>query len=191
MADTFRPALVLLALMTALTGAVYPALVTGLAQALFARQANGSLVERGGRAAGSSLIGQPFSSPRYFWGRLSATPSHPYNGSASSGSNLGPSNPDLVKNAKARLDALRAADPGNTAAAPVDLLTASGSGLDPHISPEAAAFQVPRVARARGLTEQAVRELVRQHTRGRQFGVLGEPVVNVVTLNWALDERGR
>jgi potassium-transporting ATPase KdpC subunit len=191
MIDSLRPALVLLGAMTLLTGVAYPALVTGASAALFSRQAAGSLVVQGDRFAGSSLVGQPFSAPKYFWGRLSATGPYPYNAGSSSGSNLGPSNPDLAKNAKARLDALRAADPGNRAPVPVDLVTASGSGLDPHISPEAAEYQVSRVARVRGLDEGAVRELVRTHTEGRQLGVLGEPVVNVVRLNLALDARGR
>jgi potassium-transporting ATPase KdpC subunit len=191
MIDSLRPALVLLGAMTLLTGVAYPALVTGASAALFSRQAAGSLVVQGDRVAGSSLVGQPFSAPKYFWGRLSATGPYPYNAGSSSGSNLGPSNPDLAKNAKARLDALRAADPGNRAPVPVDLVTASGSGLDPHISPEAAEYQVSRVARVRGLDEGAVRELVRTHTEGRQLGVLGEPVVNVVRLNLALDARGR
>ncbi|MCU0684663.1 MAG: potassium-transporting ATPase subunit KdpC [Polyangiaceae bacterium] len=191
MTDSLRPAVVLLAAMTLLTGVAYPALVGALAGAIFPQQAQGSLVIQGGRVAGSSLVGQPFSAPKYFWGRLSATGPHPYNAGSSSGSNLGPSNPDLVKNAKARLDALREADPTNQAPVPVDLVTASGSGLDPHISPAAAEYQVQRVAHARGLGEGAVRELVQAHTTGRQFGVFGEPVVNVVALNLALDARGR
>lgn len=191
MLDSLRPAVVLLAAMTLITGAAYPALVTALSAAVFPQKAHGSLVVQGGRVAGSSLVGQPFTAPKYFWGRLSATSPHPYNAGSSSGSNLGPSNPDLFKNAKARLDALREADPTNQTPVPVDLVTASGSGLDPHISPAAAEYQVPRVARARGLGESAVRELVQAHTAGRQFGVLGEPVVNVVELNLALDARGR
>jgi potassium-transporting ATPase KdpC subunit len=191
MTDSLRPAVVLLAAMTLLTGVAYPALVGALAGSFFPQQAQGSLVIQGGRVAGSSLVGQPFSAPKYFWGRLSATGPHPYNAGSSSGSNLGPSNPDLVKNAKARLDALREADPTNQAPVPVDLVTASGSGLDPHISPAAAEYQVQRVAHARGLGEGAVRELVQAHTTGRQFGVFGEPVVNVVALNLALDARGR
>lgn len=191
MIDSFRPALVLLGAMTLLTGAAYPALVTGAAAALFPRQARGSLVVQGDRAVGSTLVGQPFSAPKYFWGRLSATGPFPYNAGASSGSNFGPAHPDLVKNAKARLEALREADPGNTAPVPVDLVTASGSGLDPHISPAAAEYQVPRVARTRGLDEAAVRALVHAHTTGRQLGVLGEPVVDVAALNLALDARGR
>jgi K+-transporting ATPase ATPase C chain len=191
MVQALRPAVLLLALMTALTGVAYPALVTVLARALFPRQAAGSLVARAGTPAGSALLGQPFTAPRYFWGRLSATSPHPYNAGASSGSNLGPSNPDLVKNARARLEALRAADPDNRAPVPVDLVTASGSGLDPHISPAAAEYQVARVARARGLDEGAVRGLVRAHAAGRQLGLLGEPVVNVLTLNLALDATGR
>jgi K+-transporting ATPase ATPase C chain len=182
-----RPALVLLVAFTIITGGVYPLLVTGIAQTLFPHQANGSLIVRDGKVAGSELIGQPFDDPKYFWGRPSATSPFPYNAAASSGSNLGPTNPALAKTVKERVDALRAADPGNTAPIPVDLVTASGSGLDPHISPAAALYQVQRVARARGTTEDAVRSLVQRHTEGRQFDVLGEPRVNVLLLNLALD----
>jgi K+-transporting ATPase ATPase C chain len=183
----FRPAIVSLVLLTVITGVVYPLAVTGLAQVLFPRQANGSLIVEDGQAIGSELIGQPFDDPRYFWGRLSATGPFPYNAAASSGSNLGPLNPALVEAAQSRIDALRAADPGNTAPIPVDLVTASASGLDPHISVAAALYQVPRVARARGLGEEQVRSLVAQFTEGRQFGILGEPCVNVLELNLALD----
>jgi K+-transporting ATPase ATPase C chain len=188
MRSQLRPALVLLGLLSLLTGLVYPAVTTGLAQVLFPRQADGSLVERDGRIVGSSLIGQPFDDPVYFWGRLSATGPYPYNAAASSGSNLGPTNPALFETAQTRIDALRAADPGNAAPIPVDLVTASGSGLDPHLSPAAAAYQVGRVARARGLAPEQVRALVARHTEGRQLGVLGEPRVNVLLLNLALDE---
>ncbi len=184
-----RPALGVLGLFTVLTGLVYPALVTGLAQLLFSAQANGSLIVQNGRVVGSELIGQPFDDPKYFWGRPSATSPFPYNAAASSGSNLGPTNPDLQKAARERVEALRAADPGNSTLIPVDLVTASGSGLDPHISPAAALHQVPRVARARGLSEADVRTLAEQHIEGRQLGFLGEPRVNVLLLNLALDGR--
>ena len=170
-----------------ITGVVYPILVMGLAQALFAHQANGSLIVKNGRALGSELIGQPFDAPAYFWGRLSATSPFPYNAAASSGSNLGPLHSGLGKAAEARIASLRSADPGNTAPVPLDLLTASGSGLDPHISVAAALYQVPRVARARCLSEEEVKALVARFTSGRQFGILGEPRVNVLMLNLALD----
>ncbi len=181
-----RTAAVVLGGMTVLTGVVYPLAVTLLAQAVFPGPANGSLVVRDGKTAGSDLIGQPFSKPEYFWGRLSATSPVPYNAAASSGSNFGPRHPDLAKNAKDRTDALKAADP-SIDAVPVDLVTTSGSGLDPQISPAAAEVQVRRVAAARKLTEEQVRELVRAHTDDRQFGVLGESRVNVLALNLALD----
>jgi K+-transporting ATPase ATPase C chain len=172
---------------TVLTGLIYPLAVTVVAQLVFPHQADGSLVVRDGRAVGSSLIGQPFDDPKYFWSRLSATAPVPYNGAASSGSNYGPSNDDLLKAVAARVEALRAADPGNTTPIPVDLVTASGSGLDPHISPAAARWQAGRVARARGVARDAVDALVRQQTRGRLIGFLGEPTVNVLALNLALD----
>ncbi len=190
-----RPALVGLLLLTLLTGVAYPLAVTGLAQALFPAQANGSLIrDAQGLPRGSALIGQPFDDPRSFWGRLSATGPAPYtafNGTTltgSSGSNYGPLNPALEQQAQARIDALRAADPGNTRPVPVDLITASGSGLDPHISPAAAEYQLPRVARARDLPEGQLRDLVARFTEGRQLGLLGEPRVNVLLLNLALDE---
>ena len=182
-----RPAIVSLIMLTALTGLLYPVVVTGIAQVLFPHQANGSLIVKDGKAVGSALIGQPFDDPKYFWGRPSATSPFPNNAGASGGSNLGPTNPALQKAVQDRIEALRSADPGNTTPVPVDLVTASGSGLDPDISPAAAFYQVRRVAKARGLTEDAVRSLVEQHTDGRQFGFLGEPKVNVLKLNLALD----
>jgi K+-transporting ATPase ATPase C chain len=189
MGSHIRPAIVMLVLLSALTGLVYPAVVTGIAQLVFPRQANGSLIVRDGKVVGSSLIGQPFDDPKYFWGRPSATSPFPYNAASSSGSNQGPTNPALYDAVKGRVEALRAADPGNTAPVPVDLVTASGSGLDPHISPAAALYQIGRVAKARKLEESAVRQLVEQHTAGRQIGFLGEPRVNVLELNLALDGR--
>ncbi|HYR37539.1 MAG TPA: potassium-transporting ATPase subunit KdpC [Methylomirabilota bacterium] len=182
-----RPALMILLLMTLLTGVAYPLVVTGIAQALFPAQANGSLVVKDGKPVGSRLIGQPFDDPKYFWSRPSATSPFADNAGSSSGSNLSPTNPDLVKAVQGRVDALRAADPGNTARVPVDLVTASGSGLDPHISPAAALYQVPRVAKVRKLDPETVRQLVERHTEGRFLGFLGEPRVNVLTLNLALD----
>jgi K+-transporting ATPase ATPase C chain len=187
-----RAAIVSLFALTVVTGVAYPLLVTGVAQAAFPHQANGSLVEKDGKVLGSHFIGQPFDDPKYFWGRLSATSDSngkplAYNGAASTGSNLGPTNPALVDEAKARIDALRAADPENKADIPVDLVTSSGSGLDPDISPAAAEYQVRRVAKARGLDEARVRALVAAHTEDRQLGFLGEPRVNVLELNLALD----
>jgi len=165
----------------------YPLLVTGIAQLTMSHAANGSIVERDGKPVGSELIGQPFSDPKYFWSRPSATAPMPYNAGASSGSNQGPLNPALAESVKSRVEALRAADPGNPAAVPVDLVTASASGLDPHISPAAADYQVPRVAKARGLLPERVQAVVAEFTRGRQLGFLGEPVVQVLPLNLALD----
>ena len=188
MLPQLRIATVVLALLTLITGILYPLIVTGMAQVAFPRQAKGSLVVRGASSVGSELIGQPFDDPRYFWGRLSATAPFPYNAGSSSGSNYGLANPALTAVAQARVAALRAADPGNDQPIPVDLVTASGSGLDPDISSAAAAYQVARVARARRLREGTVRELVAAHTEGRQFGILGEPRVNVLDLNLALDE---
>jgi K+-transporting ATPase ATPase C chain len=187
MKDQIRPALTTLLILTVLTGLVYPLAVTGLAQLFFPDQANGSLILHEGKGVGSRLIGQPFDAPHYFWSRPSATSPFPYNAAASGGSNLGPTNPALIEVVKARVAALRAADPGNDSPIPVDLVTASGSGLDPHISPAAALYQVKRVARARGLDESTVQTLVTQHTEGRQFGLLGERRVNVLQLNLALD----
>jgi K+-transporting ATPase ATPase C chain len=188
MTAQLRPALISLLLLTLLTGLVYPLVVTGIAQVVFPHQANGSLIIQNNQPVGSELIGQQFTDPKYFWGRLSATGPVPYNAAASSGSNRGPLNPALLDDVQARIAALRGAAPGNTAPIPVDLVTASSSGLDPHISPAAAAYQVRRVAAARGLDEAAVRELVARYTQGRQLGLLGEPRVNVLQLNIALDE---
>jgi len=181
-----RPALALLLVFTVITGIVYPLAITGVAHFVFPRQAHGSLILRDGVVVGSSWIGQPFSDPKYFWGRLSAT-SPAYNAAASSGSNLGPLNPALLDQARARIAALRAADPEARAPVPVDLVTASGSGLDPHISPAAAEYQAARVARARGLGLEDVRRLVAAHTTHRLLRFIGEPVVNVLELNLALD----
>lgn len=184
-----RRASIVFALLTLLTGIVYPLVVTGVGQVAFARQVNGSLIQQGERVAGSRLLGQLFISPKYFWGRPSATGPYPYNGAASGGSNQGPINPALEAAVKERVAALRAADPGNTAPVPVDLVTASGSGLDPHISPAAAEYQVARVARERNIAQDDVRELVREATQGRTLGILGEPRVNVLELNLLLDAK--
>src|SRR5438093_10110209 len=184
-----RPALVLLAVLTVLTGVVYPLVVTGIAQAVFPGQANGSLIVKDGKPVGARLIGQPFDDPKYFWSRPSATSPFGYNAGASGASNLSPTNADLVKTVQGRVDALRATDPGNTAPVPVDLVTASGSGLDPHISPAAALYPVGRVAKARKVDEAIVRDLVAHYTERRLFGLLGEPRVNVLELNLALDSR--
>lgn len=181
-----RPAISLFVLLTAVTGVVYPLAVTGVARAAFPQQAAGSLIVRDGKTVGSSLIGQNFSDPKYFWGRPSATSPMAYNGQNSGGSNLGPLNPALTDAVKGRVDALRAADPGNKAAVPVDLVTASASGLDPEISVAAAHYQVARIARLRGLAPEAVEGIVARHTRGRLLGVLGEPRVNVLEMNLEL-----
>jgi len=187
MKTILRPALVLFFILTLLTGVAYPLLVTGAAQLLFPDQAGGSLILRDGKPVGSSLIGQNFTDPGHFWGRPSATGPMPYNASASSGSNQGPLNPALVDAVKGRIDALRAADPGNAGPVPVDLVTASASGLDPHISPAAARYQAARVARVRGLPLEKVQQLVTQETESPLFGLLGEPRVHVLRLNLALD----
>lgn len=187
MTTIIRNSLISLVLFTVFTGIIYPMAVTGIAQVVFPHQANGSIIMKNGKPIGSTLIGQQFEDPKYFWGRLSATTPYPYNGGSSAGSNLGPNNPDLVKAVQARVDALRASDRGNGEKIPVDLVTASGSGLDPHISLAAAEYQVRRVAHERGLDESVVRGLILQHTQGRQLGLLGEPVVNVLELNLALD----
>jgi potassium-transporting ATPase KdpC subunit len=184
-------ALGMLAAMTLITGVAYPLLVTGVANAAFPEQSTGSLVVKDGKVLGSRLIGQPFSEPKYFWGRVSATTPMAYNAGASAGSNLGPTNEALTKAARDRVEALRAADPGNEAPVPVDLVTSTGSGLDPHITPAAAEYQVRRIARLRGVPEDRVRQLVSAHTEGRDLGVLGEPRVNVLLLNVALDELDR
>ena len=187
MDSAIRQSILMLVVMTLLCGAAYPLLVTGAAQLLFPRAANGSLIERGGKRLGSELIGQPVNDAKYFWSRPSATAPFANNAAASSGSNIGPTNPALTDAVRQRIDALRAADSDNAAPVPVDLVTASGSGLDPHISPAAAEFQVPRVARERGMSEDQLRQIVAVHTEGRQFRFLGEPRVNVLELNLDLD----
>ncbi len=187
MTSTVRPALVIFAVLTALTGVAYPLVVTGIGQAAFPWQAAGSLVLRDGKPVGSALIGQSFGDPGHFWSRPSATSPQPYNAGNSGGSNLGPLNPALTDAVKGRIEALRAADPGNAAPVPVDLVTASTSGLDPHISVAAALYQSARVAQARKLPLPRVQQLIEQHTEGRLFGFLGEPRVNVLQLNLALD----
>ena len=184
MKNQLRPALTIFALLTIITGVIYPLLVTGISQVIFPSQSNGSIITIDGKAAGSELIGQQFDDPKYFWGRVSAVG---YNADLSSGSNYGPMNPALLEAVQTRIDALQAADPDNTLPIPVDLVTASASGLDPHISVAAALYQVHRVASARGLSEADVQSLVEQYTEGRQFGIFGEPRVNVLLLNLALD----
>lgn len=187
MGSHVKIALFLIVIFTVLTGILYPLAVTTVAQIIFSRQANGSLILKNGQPAGSSLIGQPFDDPKYFWGRLSATSPYPYNAASSAASNLGPTNEVLIKTIKDRMAALKAADPENAALVPVDLVTASASGVDPHITPAAAEYQLRRVAKIRGLDEQVVRRLIEAHTENRQFGILGEPRVNVLELNLALD----
>ncbi len=191
MKNLFRPLLVIFAVLTALTGLAYPAVMTAVGQAAFHDQANGSMLEQDGKVVGSKLIGQQFDAPQYFWGRLSATSPMPYNPQGSSGSNLGPTNPALTDEVKGRIDALKAAGTDMSKPVPVDLVTSSGSGLDPEISPAAAAYQVERVAAARKLAPNDVAALVDRYTTGRQFGILGEPRVNVLQLNLALDEMKR
>ena len=184
-----RPALIVLIVLTVVTGVIYPVIVTVIAQGVFPHQANGSLIVKDGKVVGSELIGQPFDDPKYFWSRPSATSPFGYNAVSSAGSNLSPTNPALIKSVQERVDTLRAADPDNKDPVPVDLVTASGSGLDPHISPAAALYQVGRVAKARKMQPDAVRALVDRYTEGRQWGFLGEPRVNVLALNLALDGR--
>jgi len=186
-----RNAFMSLILFTVITGLIYPLAVTGISQVLFPDQANGSIITKDGKPVGSALLGQQFDDPKYFWGRPSATTPYPYNGGLSSGSNQGTNNPDLMKAVQARISALRVSDQDNTTKIPVDLVTASGSGLDPHISPAAATYQVKRVAKARGIEETKIDALVTAYTEGRQFGIFGEPVVNVLRVNLALDELGR
>lgn len=188
MLKLIRPTIVSLFLFSIIAGGLYPLTVTAIAQVLFPEQANGSIIMKENKPAGSSLIGQPFDDSKYFWGRPSATAPFPYNSSSSGGSNLSQTNPDLVKQAQGRISALRDADPQAAKQVPVDLATASGSGLDPHISPAAAEYQVKRIAAARGIDESAVRSLAAKYTEGRQFGILGEPRVNVLQLNLALDQ---
>lgn len=187
MKTLLRPALSLFALLALLTGVLYPALVTGLAQGLFPEAAQGSVIVKDGKAIGSALIGQDFADPEYFWGRPSATQPYPYNAAASAGANRGPGNPALVAAVRARIEALRAADPGNSRAVPIDLVTSSASGLDPHISPAAADYQTERVARARRIEPERVRQLILRHTQARDLGLFGQPRVNVLGLNLALD----
>jgi K+-transporting ATPase ATPase C chain len=186
-----RPALIVFGMLTLVTGAAYPLVTTLIGRVAFPSQVTGSVIERDGNAVGSRLLGQPFSSPQYFWSRPSATGPMPYNGAVSSGSNQGPLSPVLHEAVTARIAALREADPGNRAPVPVDLVTASASGLDPHISVAAAEYQVARVARVRNLPSTEVAALVREHTEARTFGVLGEPRVNVLALNLALDARAK
>ena len=188
MLQSLRPALVLFVILTIITGVAYPLITTGIGQLLLPKEASGSLIEKDGKVIGSTLIGQNFTEPQYFWGRPSATGPYPNNAASSSGSNLGPLNPALAEAVKNRVAALKAADPDNTLPIPVDLVTTSASGLDPHISPAAALYQVGRVAKARGLSAESVEKLVGESIEGRQWGVLGEPRVNVLLLNIALDK---
>jgi potassium-transporting ATPase KdpC subunit len=191
MFQEFRAALKLLLALTVLTGIIYPLVITGVAQLIFPHEANGSLIIKNGKPIGSELIGQYFDKPQYFWGRPSATSPVPYNAQASSGSNQGPLNPLLLQAVQTRAAALKSADSGNNASVPVDLVTASASGLDPQISPGAAQYQVARVAKARGMDEAVVKALVANYTKGRTLGILGEPRVNVLQLNLALDGIGK
>jgi potassium-transporting ATPase KdpC subunit len=191
MKNLFRPLIVIFAVLTVVTGLAYPAVMTAVGQTAFHDQANGSLLQPDGKLVGSRLIGQQFDAPQYFWGRLSATSPMPYNPLGSGGSNLGPTNPALLDEVKGRIDALKAAGTDMSKPVPVDLVTSSGSGLDPEISPAAAAYQIERVAKARQLTPNDVQALVDRYTTGRQFGILGEPRVNVLELNLALDEMKR
>jgi len=186
--EQIKPAILVFIVLTIISGIIYPVVVTGIAQLFFHNKANGSLIYRNGKPVGSYLIGQQFDGPEYFWGRPSATSNVPYNASSSSGSNLGPLNPVLIDAVKTRIKALRAADPGNIDPVPVDLVTCSASGLDPHISVAGAYYQVPRISRLRGLTQGKVKEIVNKYTRGRFLGLIGEPVVNVLELNLALDD---
>ena len=186
METLIRPAVSLFVVLTVVTGVVYPLVVTGVAKAAFPRQAGGSMIVQNGKTVGSSLIGQNFSDPKFFWGRPSATSPMAYNGQGSGGSNLGPLNPALTDAIKGRVDALRAADPGNKAAVPVDLVTASASGLDPEISVAAAEYQAPRIARLRGVSTSMIEDIIAKHTQGRLFGLLGEPRVNVLDMNLEL-----
>ena len=189
--EQLKPAVIIFVMLTIITGIIYPLLVTGIAQGIFPEKANGSLIYRNGKPVGSALIGQQFSDPRYFWGRPSATATVPYNATASSGSNYGPMNPAYLEAVQSRITALVVADPGNRNPIPVDLTTASGSGLDPDISPAGAEYQIPRVARLRGFSEGTVRDIVHRHTSGRFLSILGEPVVHVLEVNLALDEMAK
>ena len=184
--DNIKPALLSFLILTIITGVLYPLFITGIAQALWPNQANGSLIYQNGKVVGSSLIGQAFDDPKYLWGRISAT-SPPYNASGSSGSNIGPSNPALIDEISGRIKALKAVDSDNTNPIPVDLVTSSGSGLDPHISLAAAYYQVSRISKHRGITENVVRDIIHKNTTGRFFGLIGEPVVNVLKVNLDLD----
>ena len=187
MKEQIKPAILIFIILTVITGVIYPIFVTGISKALFSKEAGGSLIYREGKAVGSSLIGQPFDDPKYLWGRISATSPAQYNASSSSGSNIGPSNPALIDEVKGRIKALQAADPGNKAPIPVDLVTSSGSGLDPHISLAAAYYQVTRISKCRGITESAVKDIIHKNTTGRFLGLIGEPVVNVLKVNLDLD----
>ena len=185
--EQIKPAILIFLVLTVITGIVYPFFVTGISKALFPKEAGGSLIYREGKAVGSSLIGQPFDDPKYLWGRISATSPAQYNASSSSGSNIGPSNPALIDEVKGRIKALQAADPGNKAPIPVDLVTSSGSGLDPHISLAASYYQISRIAKRRGIAENVVKDIMRKNTTGRFLGLIGEPVVNVLKVNLDLD----